>query len=94
MTLYLIFKNGVVAVLTLESDSQIKDKLVYNVDGLPSGTLLELGYFIKMDNSLLFVNNKFAISATKSSAKVLAGYQQMTEFESVVALENGSFATL
>lgn len=94
MALYIIFKNGVVAVLTLESDSQIKDKLVYNVDGLPAGTLLELGYFIKMDNTLLFVNNKFAISVTKSSAKVLPGYRPMTEFESVVALENGTFATL
>lgn len=52
---------------------------------------MEIGYFIKVSDKLLFVNNNLVIAVTDKEAKVIEGYGNHTDFESVIALENGYF---
>lgn len=53
----MMFKNKKVAVITLENDDKFKDKVVFDVSGYTSEQFFETGYFIKVENYLLFVNS-------------------------------------
>lgn len=44
---------------------------------MPTGQYLEIGYFIKLDNGLLFVNNNVTIKFSGKTAKVLSGYNRV-----------------
>jgi len=71
-----MFKNAKAAVVTLSSDDRIEETQMIDVMGLPAGTSLEIGYFIKVGEDLLFVNNYVTIKMGIDSAKVIEGYQQ------------------
>lgn len=42
----------------------------------------------------MFVNNNFTVLVTDTSAAVMPGYYSTPEFESVISLENSTFAVL
>lgn len=46
-----------VAVVKLNNKKAIKETKVFKIDGLSPGTKLELGYFVKIKESVIFINN-------------------------------------
>jgi hypothetical protein len=93
LVIYLIFKNGKVAIANLHSGDRIRDVQMMDVKGLEVKNL-SVGYFVKVGNDLLFVNSNVVIKVTTTNAEVVNGYQSYGNFESVVGLEKGYFAVV
>lgn len=59
----------------MEKDEKIVEKNVFSVEGLSyEQNFLEVGYFIKVSDDLLFVNNNKTIKVTKKSASIVKGF--------------------
>ncbi|TXI31990.1 MAG: hypothetical protein E6Q58_04530 [Niabella sp.] len=59
----------------MEKDEKIVEKNVFSVEGLSyEQSFLEVGYFIKVSDDLLFVNNNKTIKVTKKSASIVKGF--------------------
>ena len=68
---------------------------MFDVEGLTyEQNYLEVGYFIKVSNDLLFVNNNKTIKVGTNSASILKGFEFHEQFESVHDFENGTFGVL
>lgn len=89
-----MFKNGKVAIVTLQSENKIDSTTLIDVKNLPQGKILEVGYFIKVGGDILFINNYVTIKVDENKAEVIEGYSQYEDFESVVALEKNYFAVV
>lgn len=90
-----MFKNGKAAVVSLQTDERIESTLMIDVGGMENdASEMEVGYFIKVANDLLFVNNNITIRMTSKEAKVITGFGSHPDFESVIALDNGYFAVI
>lgn len=60
-----MFKNGKAAVVTLKNDERINNTLLIDVQEMDDeNTDMEVGYFIKVQNDLLFINNNYTIKLT------------------------------
>lgn len=68
-----MFKNHLAAVVKLESDSSIESVKLIKIEGtnFNNGQYLEIGYFIKVQSDILFVNNNYTIKITNQSATVI-----------------------
>lgn len=64
----MIFQDGVAAVVFLDKNKEIKDSRVLKVEGLDAKTSLQLGYFVKISNKIIFINNAFAIEVNQTQA--------------------------
>lgn len=60
-----MFKNGKAAVVSLKTDERIESTLMIDVTGYDDDVYdMEVGYFIKVSNDLLFVNTNQTIKVT------------------------------
>lgn len=73
-TVYMMFEDAMAATVVITSEGRKKDYKLFNVSKLENGTKLEPGYFVKIGDQMIFMNNKYAIGVGKSSAIKLDGY--------------------
>ena len=55
---------------------------------------MSVGYFVKIRDNLIFVNDRFAIKVTDDKANVINGLEEFDEFVSATAVHDNQYLAI
>lgn len=77
-----------VATAIINSDKTTKNLTSFTISGLEEKAKLQVGYFVKVGNDVVFVNNKYAILVGNKQASKIEGYTGGKNFVTVVTVQD------